>query len=64
MTCWPRRLLRKTFDSPGVNRVRHEPDDVESQLRERAAHLVETVLGLDDDLVEAVVHRPALPALR
>ena len=41
-----------------VVRVLHEADDVEVQLRERAAHLVEPVLGLDDDLVEAVGERP------
>ena len=58
MTCWPRRLLRNTFDSPVVERVLDEADDVEVQLRERAAHLVEAVLGLDEDLVEAVGQRP------
>jgi len=37
-----------------------EADHVEVQLRERAAHLVEPVLGLDDDLVEAVGEGPDL----
>src|SRR5215204_3825837 len=38
--------------------MRNVPDDVELQLRERAAHLVELVLGLGDDLVESVIDRP------
>ena len=58
MTCWPRRLLRKTFDSPLSTGCGTKRTTSNAQLRERAAHLVETVLGLDDDLVEAVVHRP------
>src|SRR5687768_13677477 len=36
-----------------LDRVLHELDHVEVQVRERAAHLVVLVLGLDDDLVEA-----------
>src|ERR1044071_4035296 len=33
-------------------------DHLEPQMVERAAHIVEPVLGLDDDLVEPVRHRP------
>src|SRR6188474_3374052 len=33
-------------------------DDLEPKVVERAAHVVEAVLGLDDDLVEALGHRP------
>src|SRR6185436_9118251 len=51
-------LAEEDLRLAAVNWMRHEADDVERQLRERAAHLVETVLGLDDDLVEAVIHRP------
>ena len=59
-TCWPSRLLRNTFDSPlsigcGTKRMTSK-----CELRQRAAHLVEPVLGLGDDLVEAVVERPDL----
>ena len=51
-------LLRYTFDSAlsrGVPLVLH---DLEAQVVERAAHLVEPVLGLDDNLVEALLDRP------
>src|SRR5258708_3143884 len=41
-----------------VRDVRDEPDDVEIELRERRAHLVELVLRLHEDLVEAVRQRP------
>jgi len=41
-----------------IDGVRNEADHVERELREGAAHLVEAVLGLDDDLVEAVVDGP------
>jgi hypothetical protein len=41
-----------------VSRVRHEPDNIEPELRERAPHLVIPILGLDDDLVEPILHRP------
>ena len=47
-----------TFDSLFVDRVGNEADDVEAELRQRAAHLVEAVLGLGDDLVEPVLDRP------
>ena len=47
-----------------VSTVVDEPDDVELELRERAAHLVEAVLRLDDDLVEAVGERPGFLFLR
>ena len=39
----------------GMRLVLH---DVEVQMIERAAHLVEPVLGLHQDLVEAVLDRP------
>ena len=51
-------LAQEHFGFATLDRVGHEANDVERQLRERAAHLVEAVLGLDDDLVEAVVHGP------
>src|SRR5262245_16743706 len=35
-------------------------DDLEAEVVERPAHVVELVLGLDDDLVEAVRNRPQL----
>ena len=57
-------LLRYTFDSAlsaGVALVLH---DLEAQVIERAAHVVEPVLGLDDDLVEALLDGPELPAAR
>src|SRR6185436_7654088 len=41
-----------------MGRVRNEADDVVVQLRQRRAHLVELVLRLDEDLVEAVGERP------
>ena len=51
-------LAEEHLGLAGLERMLHEPDDVEVQLCERAAHLVEAVLGLDDDFVEAVGERP------
>ena len=58
MTCWPEPLAEEHLRLAAVDRVGNEANHVERQLRERAAHLVEAVLRLDDDLVEAVVERP------
>ena len=55
----PEALAEEHLRLTGVDRVRHETDHVELELRQGAAHLVELVLGLGDDLVEAVVDRPA-----
>ena len=41
-----------------IGRMRLELHDLESQVVEGAAHLVELVLGLDDDFVEAVLVGP------
>src|SRR5690242_1206675 len=43
-----------------VERILDEPDDVEMQLRERRAHVVEPVLRLHEDLVEPIGNRPRL----
>ena len=58
MTCWPEPLAEEHLRFAAIDRVGNEANHVERQLRERAAHLVEAVLGLDDDLVEPVVERP------
>ena len=57
------RLLRYTFDSRLSRRVDLVLDDVELELVERAAHVVEAVLRLDDDFVEPAGVRPGLGLL-
>ena len=51
-------LAQKQFRFAEHRRVGHEAHDVVVELRERGAHLVELVLRLDEDLVEAVGERP------
>src|SRR2546421_554345 len=51
-------FARKHFRSAGLEGMLHEADPVEVQWRESAPHLVEPVLGLHDDFVEAVRQPP------
>ena len=57
-------LLRYTFDSRLSMALALVLDDVELQLRQRAAHVVEAVLGLDDDFVKAARPPPTPRTLR
>ena len=57
------RLLRYTFDSRLSWRFDLVLDHVELELVERAAHVVEAVLRLDDDLVKPGGVRPRLRLL-
>src|SRR4029453_14956619 len=54
----PEPLAEKQLRLPGVEGMLHEANHVEVQLRERAAHFIETVLRLDDDFVEPVGQPP------
>src|SRR6187431_105601 len=51
-------LAEKQLRLARVERMLDEANEVKVQLRECAAHLIEPVLRLDDDFVEAVCQGP------
>src|SRR5574339_1248794 len=54
----PEALAEKQLRLALIERMRHEANQIEMELRQRTAHLVEAVLRLDNDLVEPVGQRP------